>query len=1272
MSKQLLLTAIEEGDHTAFLDLLAQHNNKRSIVDLGEVLAELSQGQLNTVWTALHSWANDQLNKLVGGSENEEVRNFAKEPSLSHEVTSHMEAPPQLQGEESQMEIGESEDKGDQAGNKEQLPADGGEKEAQHSQIEPYNEPILLAVVRFASIHIGTIRGFGTFIPEKLIELAVLLHGMVSVLEGQLQEAIVTLCELWWHNELDERDCLISNVLPILIQTAIGKSGRRKDVISVHNIRGALDVVEFDESLVDLLMACSACPRFISCEEGARWISELFSRQMLVSRLHRSIKSVLPECTKDQSAKYGEVYFRAWKKSTGDVQNMIEESCIQDLMYAAVHVDPLAGKLSTNLHHLLHQIHRHKRHHLVERMILSLYNPFLWRSLKVANGYVRMNATGLLCDAFPLSDRTCSLEERQELRDRQYQTIITLLTDPCHLVRITAIKGTCDILNNYWLLIPSQVIKTIFQKLISELLCDSSSAEVRTQVIKGMALILDSNDAIPFMREVLPRISDSFDDISVNVRIAFVHLLLKVKSLKIIKYWKIVPINHLLHGLEDDVPSVCKLLTQLLLNSFHPTQKPDHELLQRCLVLLKENRTAARRFYQYASRTLDIRSTVEFILLICLCIRNYIHSQESQDASRDEDHENCGNSNIDQPASSRQTAPKGSSSDGGHKGRRGPKVCNNNKENKNSGAKEGNADDDDSSPLDCPMVVGGLFDTIVILWSTNAHRLAQPQNSKYLEILRLKVSKNMPLFFKFFKENKDVSQTLLYLASFLPKTLVPTLVGHCLSRLRSLQQDQDHEDFYVTYINALCNWNRVDDVLELATDWLVEGFHSATVTSPKERRLSFRGVRFRQTHSAQPSLALRLIRHVLQHPLNKLAALSKNRTLVEDLAETLKVSKDLLEDRLNHSDELSDLCNDKFLCSAWSEYLSLVAVLHNPAPEKPAANEGKGEEQEEEQEENKARFNSIDQLHNCLEWASSVLIPVLSNEGIGEKRKLRAGDDAHRISAEALSHLVKTCKNLIIIGAADPEFVFEVCNFTDILLKSDACENFWEISLLVTLESYQYLKVYGSSFNEAVEGIVMPLDLLKSCITSIADYLCNDRSLPKAASGLDKTLGLVLATLCQTRATEKEVFQHLAATVLDWLCIKVEKRQGVDPEIKSVQDMGSCMMVLVGVCQTRMKLSSYLMEAITDFIRDSAMDSTTLLAISHLLKVLSQDSGKISRYSIKQSIGAVDSLLASIIFPVSVESCEDSETPLPPTIYEVYAKTAREMVDELKSTMGII
>ena len=51
-----------------------------------------------------------------------------------------------------------------------------------------------------------------------------------------------------------------------------------------------------------------------------------------------------------------------------------------------------------------------------------------------------MNAAAILCDLFPMSDSTLNVDDREALIDKQYHSILSLLSDPCHLVRITAIK----------------------------------------------------------------------------------------------------------------------------------------------------------------------------------------------------------------------------------------------------------------------------------------------------------------------------------------------------------------------------------------------------------------------------------------------------------------------------------------------------------------------------------------------------------------------------------------------------------------------------------------------------------------------------------------------------------------------------------------------------------------------------------------------------------------------------------------------------------------
>ncbi|XP_042859352.1 condensin-2 complex subunit G2-like isoform X2 [Penaeus japonicus] len=1226
MAKQELLTTLEEGNTANFISLLQRHGKKRSNVDLQEVLSELSRAQHEYLWSCLYAWTNEQLTRMVV---EERPAEGAGEDADSHSIDSAKTVP---------MDLEEA------------------------VQKEPYNEKLMAAILDLAYIYISSLEGQENFIPDKLLEVAVLLHGMVMVFEGAVQDGIVALCEMWWKKQLDEREHIIVNILPLLLDATSHKSARRKEVQSLWALRDALQLVPLSDPecslLVEKLIACSSNTLFVTCDEGMKWLSGLFARESMVIPIHRGIKTVLPGCTRAQSSKYAEVYFRAWKNSQGTVKQMLEEECIQDLMYAAVHVDPMAGRLSANLHHLLHHFHRHKKHHTVSTMVYSLYDPFLWRSLKAANGFVRMNATGLLCDAFPLLDNTMSQEEREGLMERQYQTMINLLTDPCHLVRITAIKGVSNILANYWLMIPSNIIKIMFQKLLSDLLYDASSAEVRTQVIKGIILLLDSNDAVPFLKEVLPRIGDAFDDINGNVRVSFVKMLLKVKSLKIIRYWDIVPMNHILHRLEEDTPVMCKLITQLLLNTFHPIQRDDQELLHRTLALLEENRAAARRFYQYTSRKLDLPSNVHFMLLILRCLRNYLLNQQAQEGQQESDHE-TSNTNPEERADPNVGSQKNL--------KLGLGVAPDNKENRDVSDDE-QSTDDSASPLDNPSVIGGLFDTIVIIWTTNAHRLAQPQNEKYIEAIRTRVSKSMPLFFKSFKENDEVSQTLLYLSSFLPKALVPTIVSHCMSRLRGLQQDQDKEESYVTYVNALCNWNRVDDILELATEWLNEGFSAGITTSSKERRKSSKGVRFQEALSPQPILALRLVGHILQHPLNKLAALGRNRHLLVQMSENMATVKNLLADRLNQTEELSELCSDRFLCECWAQYLSLVAVLHNPPhiPEDPHQKKSETSCDKENPVDNV--YDSTATVITCIDWCRRVLVPTLGEEQSG-KRKIRAGEDAPLLAISALSDLVTCTTNLLIVGAASPSFAYRACGFAEELLKTDASDKFWQKSLVLAQEASEFLEVYGTPSDDLEEfGGISPEQLISTCLSSISEFCKQQEKLPQDGGDLANMLALVLTAFGDSSSSC--VMKYLVSSVIDHLSWHIEKVKGVDTDVNSIKEIGGFVALTVGVCQSRAKLSSAFMTAFIK-LSSSVQNITSLLASAYLLKILVRDSGKISPSILKQAVVAVDSVMTGIVLPTSPEE-ENGEEESTFGYYERFTATSRDIIQDMKDMLGII
>ena len=73
---------------------------------------------------------------------------------------------------------------------------------------------------------------------------------------------------------------------------------------------------------------------------------------------------------------------------------------------------------------LLGYIHQQKNQKGVSEMILRLYNPFLWRALKVANPHVRANAASLLFDAFPLQEPNSTREEIDLGMQKQFDAMM--------------------------------------------------------------------------------------------------------------------------------------------------------------------------------------------------------------------------------------------------------------------------------------------------------------------------------------------------------------------------------------------------------------------------------------------------------------------------------------------------------------------------------------------------------------------------------------------------------------------------------------------------------------------------------------------------------------------------------------------------------------------------------------------------------------------------------------------------------------------------------
>ncbi|PFX30456.1 Condensin-2 complex subunit G2 [Stylophora pistillata] len=617
--REHFLSSVVNDSPQAFLRFIEQHKSKNDTFDIEETLQTLPKKDHERLWSGLR----DMTHKLL----------------LTNPVGSH-----------------ENEDEG------------------------PSEWPVLLShlegVTKVALCALAVILEKSTHVSSAFLETAVILHGLLmSLPEGyeSLQNDIAQLCELWFLNELEGKEELITQAFPYLIIKSLGR-GIISDVNRVWSLRQCLHLMDFDddssESLKQLLHQCMIHPVYLKLEEGRRFLSYAFGLNPGLSKeFHRTIKNQIPYCSMNVLSLYGEVYFRAWRVASGAYLKVLEENCIQDLMFAAVHAQRTGTQsMASRLRKVLEYIHQQKKQRGVDEALLRLYQPIIWRAFKVANPMVRANAAALLTDTFPLQNPDAGNEEIDELLQKQFDILKDLMEDPHPTVRATATHGVCRITGVFWELIPAHIIKMFLTKLYSSFCClrsilikdkDTlkisngigemwSSSAVRVAVFQGLKFLLDNRLSHPLLKSLLSNLQDLVHDQAERVRVAFLDVLLLVKGLKAVKFWNVVPLEQLLARLEvEQSATVIRRLVKLLVNSFHPTRKSVDEQAIRCSALWQSNPLAARKFYQYVHLHTTVSATGKFIAFLgnCLmeCARNE-HNESSLSLEPDNQAEDKENS----------------------------------------------------------------------------------------------------------------------------------------------------------------------------------------------------------------------------------------------------------------------------------------------------------------------------------------------------------------------------------------------------------------------------------------------------------------------------------------------------------------------------------------------------------------------------------------------------------------------------------------------------
>ncbi|XP_032865632.2 condensin-2 complex subunit G2 isoform X2 [Tyto alba] len=482
-------------------------------------------------------------------------------------------------------------------------------------EIVPEMKQTVAVIQGVAAVVIASIPAVDETVNYKaLLECVFILNGICPALpesEKNLQGAIQHVCEMWWEKELEGKEQLGKTLFIILLKKSLDKAATGADVSRIWNLHQTLLCFDYDSEesnqVKDLLLQCFMSVKYIKKEEGRRFLSFLFSWNVnFIKMIHGTVKNQLQFFPRSLLESISEIYFRAWKKVSGEFVKILEYNCIQDFMHHGIHL-PRSSPVHSKVREMLCYFHKQSKvHQGVEEMLYRLYQPILWRALKARNSEVRSNAAFLFVDAFPVRDPSFNTEEMDNEIQKQFDELFNLLEDPHPVVRSTGILGVSQISSKYWEMIPPIILADLLKKLIGELACDVTSADVRCSVFKCLPIILDNKLSHPLLEQLLPAVKQSLHDSSEKVRVAFVDMLLKIKATRAAKdVW-----------------------------------------CERCVTLIQMNSAAARKFYQYAYEYTAPTNIAKLMLTIRRCLNACIQKAVKESPHDSDDHDESEKENT--------------------------------------------------------------------------------------------------------------------------------------------------------------------------------------------------------------------------------------------------------------------------------------------------------------------------------------------------------------------------------------------------------------------------------------------------------------------------------------------------------------------------------------------------------------------------------------------------------------------------------------------------
>ena len=641
-----------------------------------------------------------------------------------------------------------------------------------------------------------------------------------------VQSTIADLCEFCWMHNFADRECLVIQLLPLLLTKSLNESAQTIDIKRLFQLREGFAVLDWKhESSRDmrmLLLRTVSSPHYLKNNEGKKLIANLFNLdETLVSDLHKAIRVQIPDAKKTVLQIYGDIYFAAWKESdkSSETRQAIEELALQDFMYAILHMaNPAMVK---NLQIVLEKFHDNKKSPEIASLIHRLYGPIIWRALTASNPRVRINSVMVLAETFPLQD---GISESDQSIQKGIQALIHLLNDSDPRVRVAAAGATAQILSTYWDVLPSIDIRTLLTHIVTKHASDKSSSAVRAGSLSAITILLGREQSHAVLRPLLPQLGNLIHDKVERVRIAAIRLLHAIKTTPGIKYYHVVPVDHLLARLSDEIippksstSAVASSLTQLMMNSYFPQGEAvtGAEQVKRTLTFLASDPNAAIVFYSNLASYVKVGSVSKLAAMLLRCLVAAVQND---------------------------------------KVRSNQFKCN--KRSRQNGIEENEADgmsDDNVLSASDTAVMASIAETICTLWASIDSALQQPENEVCLNFLVEAFSGavlgNVNTYFEakaatFDESNREEAKSIddcrrtcasiLRCAGRLTSKSVEGLASQITMKLASFDHDENIEfKNMAPHVALLCMWGLTEDVSKSLAMSIVRAFEDDDeLTSP--------------------------------------------------------------------------------------------------------------------------------------------------------------------------------------------------------------------------------------------------------------------------------------------------------------------------------------------------------------------------------------------------------------------------------------------------------